>query len=395
MPEPEPEPAEDWGSDAAPANGSAEDMSTTRTHSGLASIISELKTAPDAAHDVDDDEDEDDPTMALQDTEIRVPLGSDEEKELLARMRVHLAGSGLEGTEEFWLLACLRARKFDPESAATRMQRYMAWRAEYRIDELGQPSNERMQAWLKLQMARWTGGRDQAGRFLIHVTMRNTRPDEFSAEDVMRGIHMIFETLLRAYPDAQARGIALVGDLRDVAFANLDPRVPKLLGPAMSSVLPVRLGRFHLCHPPWFFKLVFPLFMRFQSPKMKSRTAVRSEYAELYDEIAADQMLPETGGSFEYDHSEWLATLLYGEAVNALTVTGREGELTVQELAALVVSRELTAEAEVAAAGMSARPLAELIDMEMVEECDEDDMEELVGSLAESMRSSGAHIDVS
>ena len=78
-----------------------------------------------------------------------------------------------------------------------------------------------------------------------------------------------------------------------------------------------------------------------------------------------------------------------------MTVTGREGELTVQELAALVVSRELTAEAEVAAAGMSARPLAELIDMEMVEECDEDDMEELVGSLAESMRSSGAHIDVS
>ena len=82
----------------------------------------------------------------------------------------------------------------------------------------------------------------------------------------------------------------------------------------------------------------------------------------------------------------------YGEPVNALTVTGREGELTVQELAALVVSKELTAEAEVAAAGMSARPLADLVDMEMVEECDEDDMEELVGSLAESMRNAGARL---
>ena len=360
--------------------------------SGLASILSELKTGPETAHEDDDDEAEYDPTMALQDTEIRVTFGSDEEKELLARMRAELAGSGVEDSDEFWLLACLRARKFDPASAATRMQKYMTWRREYRIDELGQPSNDRMQAWLRLEMARWTGGKDQAGRYIVQMTMRNTRPDEFSAEEVMRGIHLLFETLLRAYPDAQARGISLVGDLRDVAFSNLDPRVPKLMGPAMSSVLPVRLGRLQLVHPPWFFKLVFPLIMRFQSSKMKSRTAVRSEYTELCEEIDADQLLPETGGSLAYDHGEWVTTLVHGEAVDAVTVTGRDGELTVLELAALVIQKVVTADAEVAATGMSARPVAELVDMEEIQDCDEDDVEELAGSLAESMRDAGARL---
>eukprot|EP01043_Picozoa_sp_COSAG02_P085882 COSAG02_NODE_23449_length_718_cov_1.368336_1_plen_212_part_00 len=210
----------------------------------------------------------------------------------------------------------------------------------------------------------------------------------------MRGIHLIFETLFRAYPDAQARGITLVGDLRDVAFANMDPRVPKLLGPAMSSVLPVRFGRFHMCHPPWFFKLIFPLVMRFQTPKMKSRTAIRSEYTELCEEIEADQLLPETGGSFAFNHGEWLSTLVHGKAVDAVTVSGREGELTVLELASLVIARALNADATVTAVGMSATPLADLIDMEMVDECDEDDTEELAGSLAESMRDAGARLPV-
>ena len=149
-----------------------------------------------------------------------------------------------------------------------------------------------------------------------------------------------------------------------------------------------------MCHPPWFFKLVFPLVMRFQSPKMKSRTAVCSEYSELCEEIAADQLLPETGGSFAFDHGEWLATLVHGEAVDAVTVSGREGELTVRELASLVISRAVNADAMVAAAGMSATPLAELVDMEMVDECDEDDTEELAGSLVESMRDAGAHLPV-
>lgn len=391
MAEPEPE---DWGSDAAPTEGSAQDTSTTRQHSGLASIISELKDAPAATPD-DDDEGEYDPSMAVQDTEIRVPLGSDEEKKLVAQMRVHLADTGLEDSktqDEFWLLASLRARKFDPQSAATRFQKYIQWRTEYRIDELGQPSNERMQAWLRLQVARWNGGKDRVGRYLVQMTMRNTRPDLFSAEDTMRGIHLVLETLLRAYPDAQARGVALVADLRDVAFKNLDPRVPKLLGPAMSSVLPVRLGRFHMCCPPWFFKLVFPLMMRFQSPKMKSRTAIRSDYTELCDEIEVDQLLPETGGLVEFDHGEWLTTLIHGEAVDAVTVSERDGQLTVLELAALIVRGDITGEAELATNGMSATPLEDLVDMEMVEECDEDDTEELAASLAESMRGAGARL---
>ena len=41
--------------DAPAAGGSAEDMATKRTHSGLGSIIAELKSAPENLDDDDDD----------------------------------------------------------------------------------------------------------------------------------------------------------------------------------------------------------------------------------------------------------------------------------------------------------------------------------------------------
>ena len=73
----------------------------------------------------------------------------------------------------------------------------------------------------------------------------------------MRGFHCVLEDLLRKHPEAQARGISLVVDLRDVGFANMDARIPKVLMPAMQSRLPVRLGRISVCQPPWFFRMIF------------------------------------------------------------------------------------------------------------------------------------------
>ena len=87
------------------------------------------------------------------------------------------------------------------------------------------------------------GNRDKAGRWLFTVALRNARPAEVSPEEVMRGFHCVLEDLLRKHPEAQARGISLVVDLRDVGFANMDARIPKVLMPAMQSRLPVRLGR--------------------------------------------------------------------------------------------------------------------------------------------------------
>jgi hypothetical protein len=65
------------------------------------------------------------------------------------------------------------------------------------VEELGSPSHPRVQAWLGLQMMRATGSRDRQGRWLVLGCLRNARPQQFTAEEVVRGFHALIEHLLR------------------------------------------------------------------------------------------------------------------------------------------------------------------------------------------------------
>jgi hypothetical protein len=278
--EPEPEPgrqqqAADAALDALPDSGEHR-----AEKSGLRAMIKEMGTRPDNIAEYDDEADVLDPALAEQDTAIRVPLGSPQEKELLDEMRGHLAGTGLEDpqADQFWLLACLRARKFDAERGATLFKRYMAWRVEFQVDELGHPSHPRMQEFFRLKVTRFTGGRDKVGRLIIQGTARNQRPDIFQPDDVLRGMHAILEAALRAHPDAQARGISMVYDVGGAGLSNMDPKLSKKLAPAFSANLPIRIGRMNLVNPPWFIKILFPIFRSFMSKKLQSRMRIVGAY---------------------------------------------------------------------------------------------------------------------
>ena len=192
------------------------DFAERRPATGLKSLIADFSEAPVAPTD-GDEQDEFDESLATQDTELKVELGSEEEDRLLGVAREKLNGTEHEGKiDDFWLRACLRARKFNPDRAANLYTTYMAWRTEFQIDTLGSASHERVQGWLSLGMVRATGGRDKAGRYIIQGTMRNARPDLYAAEEVMRGVHAVIEGLLRERPDAQAVGVTMVMDMGGV-----------------------------------------------------------------------------------------------------------------------------------------------------------------------------------
>ena len=125
-----------------------------------------------------------------------------------------------------------------------------------------------------------------------------------------------------------------------------------------------------------------------------------------------------------FDVEQYVQGLLGGPPKDVVHVAGRLAEdgslasLTVAALAALVVGGEVKADAmisagtsplarrqiypnpwpflttalSVCAGGMQARPLQDLLDMEMVAECEPEDAEELSASLGESMRDAGARL---
>ena len=124
-----------------------------------------------------------------------------------------------------------------------------------------------------------------------------------------------------------------------------------------------------------------------------------------------------------FDVEQYVQGLVGGPPKDVVHVAGRLAEdgslapLTVAALAALVVGGEVKADAMISAGtphpwpdrfrspwhlahcggfvcvgGMEARPLQDLLDMEMVAECEPEDAEELSASLGESMRDAGARL---
>ena len=79
---------------------------------------------------------------------------------------------------------------------------------------------------------------------------------------------------------------------------------------------------------------------------MQARMSTFSNYADLLGvevDHSGAQLLPEMGGSYSYDHAEFLAELAYGPARDAVSVLTRENtEITVHALAKLVLEAEVT-----------------------------------------------------
>ena len=203
------------------------DLSEKRENKSMAEFMSNLASMPNAGEGVvaEADQDDYDPAESTQNTQLPYLLGGAEEAAVFDEMMAQAAGTPMAAADSFWALACLRARKYDTNRALALLETYLQWRQEFKVDELGHGSHPRVQAWGKLQQVRVAGNRDLAGRWLLTVTLRNSRPAEMSPEEVMRGIHCLLENLLRKHPEAQARGISLIMDLRGVQFANLDSRV--------------------------------------------------------------------------------------------------------------------------------------------------------------------------
>lgn len=166
----------------------------------------------------------------LQDntTSLIYQLDSPEEKAKLKELDE--AGAGLDfyqQASEFWRLAALRARKYNIERTLEVLQRYLAWRKEFGIDQCME--DPKYLELLKRNVLIAAGNKDNEGRYIITVKLVRTDPAKFEPSYAVRTIHAAVESVLRRYPEAQARGIAMINDMTGASFSNLDSRVPKAM----------------------------------------------------------------------------------------------------------------------------------------------------------------------
>lgn len=163
--------------------------------------------------------------------------------------------AAISQASEFWVRACVCARKGDATRAAAVLRSLVSWKTRLGVPDESQ--KEKLAALLHRGLIWSSGARDRFGRYILHIRLRNADPSTFTPVDVVRAVSTTIEWTIRHYPAAQSHGVLILGDAGSVGFRNIDPRVPRELAHSFSSTLPVRVGGFCVMNLPWFIRPVF------------------------------------------------------------------------------------------------------------------------------------------
>jgi len=237
-----------------------------------------------------------------------IAAGSAEEKAELAKMEELLKASGFTGTaDEETKLMCLRGRKYDAERAAELLPKVLELVAEYASADTEQLKKDTLS-----QKFCYLGSKDDAGRGVLWVRLRNHNPKESKAPNMARFITTLMLQSVLKDVDSQRQGIAVVNDMTGLKLSNLDPATAKAIFGSVFPRLPVRVGRICIFNPPWILgHVILPVVLTFMSRKLRGRIAVvnGNKFDALQQYIPSASLPEELGGTLKYDAAAWCQQL--------------------------------------------------------------------------------------
>lgn len=127
-----------------------------------------------------------------------------------------------------------------------------------------------------------------------------------------RAVWYFIHASLELDENAQKYGMIFLGWLHHAKLQQFDRGMATIVFGSIQGALPTRLSAMHLCQPPSFFKLIFPIIKLFMTDRTKKR--IKAHFGSTV-EIAAklesfglskDDIPEEIGGTIKLDVGNWL-----------------------------------------------------------------------------------------
>lgn len=158
-------------------------------------------------------------------------------------------------------------------------------------------------------------GTDSDGRKIIWVD-GSAFPTEYeivSRESLCRYMWYCYHTVLLESEATQKHGlVALFFNRKSMRLNQFDRKRTKLSVKSVKGCLPVRLRAIHLCQPPTWFSMVFPIIRIFLGERLRKRVLLHkgSMTDEVFTSLSSHGMdksaIPtDIGGSLVYDPVDW------------------------------------------------------------------------------------------
>jgi len=112
---------------------------------------------------------------------------------------------------------------------------------------------------------------------------------------------------------AQKRGVVVVAVMRVTHLGQMDRRQQVLTFQSLGKALPIRIAAAHMCHPPSFFSVVWPVLAFVMDTRTRQRCYIRkgTEYqvlVQLNKYGISTAILPKArlGGDYILDIDNWI-----------------------------------------------------------------------------------------
>jgi len=170
--------------------------------------------------------------------------------------------------------------------------------------------------------------KDDAGRAILFVDPSRFPPDQaYDRYSMVRALWYNIHSAIEE-DDVQRKGVVIIAHPEHVARSQIDQKLMKMNVTCIRGCLPVRIAAFHVCNPPFFFELLFPIVKLLMGERLRKRIKIHSDrngkknkstkgegsveestvIRKLVDKYGIDKIkIPtEVGGGNTIDHVQWL-----------------------------------------------------------------------------------------
>jgi CRAL/TRIO domain len=165
---------------------------------------------------------------------------------------------------------------------------------------------------LEIGFARLVEGTiDPIGRGVMFVDPSKQDKTKYSRESMVRAMWYMIHAALEV-ESTQRYGLVTLAFPRNAKFSQSDRHLDNMIIDSLKGYLPVRLSAIHICHPPSFLRIIFPIIKMFLGERLRKRVRVHGGSIPYVLNLLADfglskEMLPvEIGGDKVLDQEKWL-----------------------------------------------------------------------------------------
>jgi hypothetical protein len=153
--------------------------------------------------------------------------------------------------------------------------------------------------------------KDPTGRAIIFGDPSKQDISKYTREGMCRAIWYTLHAALEE-ESAQKYGLIFLIFPHHAKLSQLDRKLMKIITGSLRECLPMRLAAVHVCHPPTFFAVLFPIIKVFFGARLRKRIQVHSGsedkvMSQLESVGLGKDILPkELGGTVVVDPQAWI-----------------------------------------------------------------------------------------